>query len=194
MRRKGLEDLNVYRHQQEQGEKVQRTLICSGGCGALRGTGPRATGPGARFFVVRGSHAYTNAMQVFLHRLPCPHDRALILFILSILAILLQTIAIKGLTDLFSLLLRCSIDIQVFQTFAPCCCCLILNILAILFILAILLQTECMRGTGPRATGAEARFFVARGVYPQCFFFADLVSLQRQAESSSFHINRIARC
>ena len=33
-------------------------------------------------------------------------------------------------------------------------------ILAILFILAILLQTECMRGTGPRATGTEAFFSV----------------------------------
>ena len=38
-----------------------------------------------------GRHAYINAMQVFLHRLPCPHNRALILAILSILAILLQT-------------------------------------------------------------------------------------------------------
>ena len=52
-------------------------------------------------------------MQVFLHRLPCPRDRLLILAILIILAILLQTRAIKVLTDLFSLLRLRSIDIQV---------------------------------------------------------------------------------
>ena len=44
--------------------------------GALRGTGPRATGAGARFFVARG---------------PVPRDCSLILAILFILAILLQT-------------------------------------------------------------------------------------------------------
>ena len=74
-------------------------------------------------------------MQVFLHRLPCPRNRALILSILLILAILLQTIAIKVLTDLFSVLLRRSIDIKVFQTF-------FFLILKILSILAILLQTD----------------------------------------------------
>ena len=42
----------------------------------VRGTGPRATGTGARVFVVRG---------------PVPRDRYFILFILRILAILLQT-------------------------------------------------------------------------------------------------------
>ena len=42
-----------------------------------------------------------------------------ILSILSILAILLQTIAIKVLTDLFSVLRLRSIDMKVFQTFAP---------------------------------------------------------------------------
>ena len=67
--------------------RSDRTLICNGGWGALRGTGPRTTGTEARFFVVRG---------------PVPRNRALILFILQILAILLQTIAIKVLTDLFS--------------------------------------------------------------------------------------------
>ena len=56
--------------------RSDRTLICSGFRNALRGTGPRATGTEARFFVVRG---------------PVPRDRFLILFILSILAILLQT-------------------------------------------------------------------------------------------------------
>ena len=116
MRSKGLEDLNVYRHRQEQDDKVRRTLmsidisrhtekrserplICSGCWDALRGTGPRATGAGGCvFFVVRG---------------PVPRNRALILAILSILAILLQTIDIKVLTDLFSVLRRRSIDIQV---------------------------------------------------------------------------------
>ena len=59
---------------------------------ALRGTGPRATGPGdASFLSCGGRHAYTNAMQVCLHRLPCPRDCFLILAILQILAILLQT-------------------------------------------------------------------------------------------------------
>ena len=38
-----------------------------------------------------------------------------------------------------------------------------LLILFILRILAIPLQTECMRGTGPRATGTEARFFRRAG-------------------------------
>ena len=60
--------------------------------GALRGTGPRATGAGGCvFFVVRG---------------PVRRYRFLILAILQILAILLQTRAIKVLTDLFSLLRR----------------------------------------------------------------------------------------
>ena len=88
MRRKGLEDLNVYRIQQEREAKVredlnvQRLLRClardrpsrygAGGMrffGALRGTGPRTTG--CVFFVVRG---------------PVSRDRSLIL------AILLQTL------------------------------------------------------------------------------------------------------
>ena len=68
--------------------------------GALRGTGPRATGTEARFFLVRG---------------PVLRDLSLILSILFILAILLQTpsIDIKVLTDLFSWLRLRSIDIQV---------------------------------------------------------------------------------
>ena len=44
---------------------------------------------------------------------------SLILSILSILAILLQTIAIKVLTDLFSWLRLCSIDIQVLSDLQP---------------------------------------------------------------------------
>ena len=56
--------------------RSERTLICNGCCGALRGTGPRTTGTEARFFLVRG---------------PVLRDRLLILSILSILAILLQT-------------------------------------------------------------------------------------------------------
>ena len=101
--------------------------MCSGGWGALRGTGPRATGPGgafffgalrgtgpratgaeAFFFVVRGpSRLYQRDAGEYHDILPCPRDRFLIL--------------------------------------------------AILHILAILLQTERMRGTGPRATVKEAR-------------------------------------
>ena len=78
---------------------------------------------------------------------------------------------------------------KVFQTFFS-------RILQILPILAILLQTaERSRGTGPRATGAGARFFSLReGFIPRAFFLGNLVSLQRQGESSSFHINRIACC
>ena len=65
--------------------------MCSGGCGALRGTGPRATGAGGCvFFVVRG---------------PVPRDRFLILDILLIPNILLQTITIKVLSDLSVVLL-----------------------------------------------------------------------------------------
>ena len=51
MRRKGLKDLNVYRIQQEREAKVREDLnVSRGGWGALRGTGPRATGTEARFF------------------------------------------------------------------------------------------------------------------------------------------------
>ena len=60
------------------------SVPCEGQALALRG-------PGCVFFVVRGS---------------VPRDRALILAILQILAILLQTIAIKVLTDLFSVFRR----------------------------------------------------------------------------------------
>ena len=58
---------------------------CEGQALALRGRGMRF------FLSCGGRHAYTNAMQVFLHRLPCPRNRFLILAILIILAILLQT-------------------------------------------------------------------------------------------------------
>ena len=54
---------------------------------------------------------------------------------------LLRSIAIKVLTDLFSLLRRRSIDIKVFQTFFS-------RILFILRILAILLQTDKRPGEG----------------------------------------------
>ena len=60
-----------------------------------------------------------------------------------------DVIDIKVLTDLFSWLRLCSIDIKVFQTFFS-------FILLILLILAILLQTaERVRGTGPRPTGGS---------------------------------------
>ena len=56
--------------------------------GALRGTGPRATEAGVRFFRRAG---------------PVPRDRFLILAILAILAILLQTIDIKVRKPLMSI-------------------------------------------------------------------------------------------
>ena len=78
--------------------------MCSGGWGALRGTGPRTTGTEARFFVVRG---------------PVPRNRALILAILIILAILLQTRERLRSSRTFSACsAEASIDIKVFQTFA----------------------------------------------------------------------------
>ena len=82
--------------------RSDRTLICRGFCGACEGQALALRVSGRVFFVVRGAVL---------------RDCPLILNILFILAILLQTIAIKVLTDLFSLLLRCSIDIKVFQTF-----------------------------------------------------------------------------
>ena len=65
--------------QQEQDNKVQRTLICSGFCDACEGQALalRLRRRAARATVVRG---------------PVPRDRSLILFILQILAILLQTL------------------------------------------------------------------------------------------------------
>ena len=91
----------------------------SGGWGCIARDRPSLYGGrGAFFLSCGGRHAYTHAMQVFLHRLPCPRDRFLILAILIILAILLQTIAIKVLSDLCSWLRRCSIDIQVLSDLA----------------------------------------------------------------------------
>ena len=99
--------IDISRHKRLRSE---RTLIRCSGWGALRGTGPRTTGPGVRFFSVpcegqalalRGSGRF-----FFVVRGSVRRDRALILSILSILAILLQTRAIKVLMDLFCLLLR----------------------------------------------------------------------------------------
>ena len=84
------EDLNVYRYQQECGEKSERPLICSGFCDAREGQALALRGPRRVFFVVRG---------------PVLRNRSLILAILIILAILLQTRE----------LLRSS------RTFSPCC-------------------------------------------------------------------------
>ena len=50
MRRKGLEDLNVYRHQQEREAKVREDLNVQRRLGCVRGTGPRATGAGGCVF------------------------------------------------------------------------------------------------------------------------------------------------
>ena len=98
---------------------------CEGQALALRGRGVRffsvpceglslaLRGPGCVFFVGRGTG---------------PRDRSLILSILSILAILLQTIAIKVLTDLFSLSHRRSIDIKVFQTFFSLILAILINL------------------------------------------------------------------
>ena len=44
MRRKGLEDLNVYRHQQEREAKVLTDLNVQRRLLRVRGTGPRPTG------------------------------------------------------------------------------------------------------------------------------------------------------
>ena len=86
---------------------------------ALRGTGPRATGTGCRFFVVRGpSRLYQrdagfpasptlpprslalregqNTIHPTVVRGPVPRDLSLILAILIILAILLQTERVRG--------------------------------------------------------------------------------------------------
>ena len=144
--------------------RSERTLICSGGCGALRGTGPRTTGAGARFFVVRGTglgcagRLYRTRPCAFFcsagdrppQSLPHPGHPANPGHPAS------DARAIKVLTDLFCLLRRRSIDIKVFQTFFSL-------ILSILQILQILLHTECMRGTGPRATGTGVRFFRRAG-------------------------------
>ena len=105
MRRKGLEDLNVY-----------SILLCNGGWGACEGQALALQAPMRFFSSCGGRHAYTNAMQVFLHRLPCPRNRFLILAILIILAILLQTRETLRSSRTFS---RGAIDIKVFQTFAP---------------------------------------------------------------------------
>ena len=69
--------------------------MCSGGWGALRGTGPRATGPGDAFFSLP-CEGQALALRVpgrvfFVAREPVPRNRVLILAILFILAILLQT-------------------------------------------------------------------------------------------------------
>ena len=77
--------------------------MCSGGCDACEGQALalRLRRRAVRTTVVRG---------------PVPRDHSPILAILSIL---LQTIAIKVLTDLFCLLHRRSIDIQVLSDLVP---------------------------------------------------------------------------
>ena len=54
--------------------------MCSGGWGALRGTGPRTTGTGARFFgALRGTGPRatgTGGCVFFVGRGPVPRDRA----------------------------------------------------------------------------------------------------------------------
>ena len=44
------EDLNVYSISRNAEKRSERPSMCSGGWGALRGTGPRATGAGGVFF------------------------------------------------------------------------------------------------------------------------------------------------
>ena len=123
IRPKGLEALNVYRDSRNTMQRSDRTFICSGCCdacegqaltlrvsgcvffGALRGTGPRATGTGAFFFRSAG---------VCLPRsLPHPGHPGHLGHPAS------DARAIKVLSDLFSLLRPRSIDMKVFQTFAP---------------------------------------------------------------------------
>ena len=93
--------------------------MCSGGCGALRGTGPRATGIGVRFF--RRAGAVTP--------IPTRYRFSCIAYLAPAIAHPVHpdnpghpasdARAIKVLTDLFSGLRVRSIDIKVFQTFAP---------------------------------------------------------------------------
>ena len=116
----------------------------SSGCwGALRGTGPRATGVGARFFrcLARDRPSRYGGRGVFfvvrgaVSRDCCDSPR-------------------HGQGQALSL--RIKVKDTVVRGPVP------RNrhlILAILIILAILLQTERVRGTGPRTTGAETRFF-----------------------------------
>ena len=78
MRRKGLEDLNVYRNRQKQGEKVREDLNVPRGWGACEGQ-------------ALALRLRRRAAQAPVRRGPSRRDRFLILSILFLLAILLQT-------------------------------------------------------------------------------------------------------
>ena len=121
MRCKGLEDLNVYRIQQEREAKVREDLnVSRGGWGACEGQALALRAPRRAFFVARGpSRLYqcdagfaasptlpTQSLPHLVHPANPGHPAS-------------DVIAIKVLTDLFSWLRLRSIDIQVFQTFAP---------------------------------------------------------------------------
>ena len=73
----------------------------------------------AFFFVVRGPSRLYQRDAGFPASPTLPRNRSLILDILAILAILLQTIAMKVFTDFFSLLRLRSIDIQVLSDLVP---------------------------------------------------------------------------
>ena len=75
MRRKGLEDLHVYRNQQEQEDKVRRTLMCPADAATRARDRPSRYGGRGAFFCRAGAVS---------------RDCSLILAILIILAILLQ--------------------------------------------------------------------------------------------------------
>ena len=127
MRRKGLEDLNVYRNQKEQDDKVRRTLIGNGCCGACEGQALALRPPRCVFFrcIARDRPSHYGYRGAFFRRAgACPprslphlghpdnpgHPAS-------------DARAIKVLTDLFCLLRRRAIDIKVFQTFSPYACC-----------------------------------------------------------------------
>ena len=114
MRRKGLEDLNVYRWRSNNMlQRSVRTLMCSGGCDAREGQalalraapGPCSSRvPALDLFVIRRSQTTHLG-----HPAHPGHPAS-------------DVIDIKVLTDLLCLLRLRSIDIKVFQTFASSSC------------------------------------------------------------------------
>ena len=87
--------------QQEQDDKVREDLNVQRRLGCMRGTGPRATGLGVRFFGACEGQALAlrlrrRADRATVVRWPVRRNRVLILFILFILAILLQTERVRG--------------------------------------------------------------------------------------------------
>ena len=164
--------------------RSERTLMCSSGWGAcegqalalraprrvffvaLRGTGPRTTGPGdAFFFVVRRPSRLYQRDAGFPASPPLPpqslphpghpvypgHPAS-------------DARAIKVLTDLFSVLRRRAIDIKVFQTFACSSCSSCSSWLS------CFRQLNACEGQALALRGAGCVFFVARGGLSRALF------------------------